>query len=198
MSLVDDPDTALALRACDGDELAFAALCRRHTGLLYGIGQEVTYMPGGSRDDVLQEARIGLLVACRAWCPSHRVPFAAFAKLAVRRHVLTALSAARRLKHGPLNDATGIDHMVTDDGGTLADVLPGPASLDPAEVLEVRVDLRRVIDALSSLRGIEQDVLPFLVSGEHGWMERASRALGVKPKAIDNATQRIRRKARAA
>ena len=63
------------------------------------------YLPGGDRDDLDQEARIGILQAIRDWDPERRVPFRNFAWLCAVREAHMAVNAARARKHQPLNGA---------------------------------------------------------------------------------------------
>ena len=57
------------------------------------------YLPGGEREDLAQEARVGILGAIRAWDPGRSVPFRCFAWLCGLREANTAVNAARAAKH---------------------------------------------------------------------------------------------------
>ncbi|MGZ4454952.1 MAG: sigma factor-like helix-turn-helix DNA-binding protein, partial [Nocardioides sp.] len=76
---------------------------------------------------------------------------------------------------------------------TLGEVLPAPASADPAEqvvALEGLVDLRRSVRGL--LSDLEVEVLRLQLDGV-GYRDIAGR-LDRRAKTVDNALQRIRRK----
>jgi len=66
---------------------------------------------GCERDDIAQEARLGLANAIRAWRPA-RGPFGAFAARCVRAHVINALNAAAARKHQVLSRAASLDQSV--------------------------------------------------------------------------------------
>ncbi len=89
------------------------------------------FFPGHDRDDVLQEARLALLEAHRAYRPSTGVEFGAFATLCVRRRLSSKLRNATADKHQLL---TGAFQIL--DGDRL-----GP---DPAGQVEARMELARV------------------------------------------------------
>ena len=57
------------------------------------------HLPGGEREDLAQEARLGVLDAIRAWDPERRVPFKSFAWLCAGREARLAVDTARAGKH---------------------------------------------------------------------------------------------------
>lgn len=191
-------DIELALRACDGDELAFTRLCRRY-GPMMGAAVRSYYAPGLTWDDLMQEARIGLHGACLAFDPSRGVAFSGLAATAVQRRVIDAVKTAQRGKHGPLNHSSALDEPHGPSGRTLAEHLPAPAS-DPALVIEGRDEFRRTVDALLAVMSpLEAVVLARVLNGAS--MEEAGAGLGRghdAEKVADNALQRVRRKLRAA
>jgi len=107
-------DGRLASRAAQGDSLAFGVLLGRH-GDLVRVASARYFLPGHDRSDVEQEAALGLYRACVDFRPERGVPFRVFADLCVRRAVLTALTAARRAKHGPLNERIALETALTPD-----------------------------------------------------------------------------------
>src|SRR6266545_973456 len=105
-------DGRLAALAARGDSLAFAVLLGRNGDLVRAASARY-YLPGHERADVEQEAALGLYRACMDFRPERGVPFQAFADLCVRRAVLTALTAARRAKHSPLDERIALDAPVS-------------------------------------------------------------------------------------
>jgi Sigma-70 region 2 len=79
------------------------------------------YLPGGDADDIVQEARIGFLKAVRFYRGGRGSSFHRFAELCVSRQLASAIVAARRAKHQPLNEAARGDQA----DRTVAAV-PGP------------------------------------------------------------------------
>src|SRR5205814_10710661 len=89
--------------------------------------------PGCEREDLAQEARIGLLAAIRAWRPE-RGPFPALADRCVRNQALLAVQAAARHKQQLLARAVSLD------SGHLAETTAaeGRPALAPVDVLSSR------------------------------------------------------------
>lgn len=155
------------------------------------------FLVGGDADDLEQEALIGLYKAVRDYRPDHEVAFRPFGELCITRQVLSAIKAANRFKHQPLNTSVtlhGGGDAGEDESRALEDRLPGPAAIeDPAERLvgdEQVAALAAAMDA--ELSELETDVLRLYVAGR-SYAEIAD-AVGRHAKAIDNAVQRIKRK----
>jgi RNA polymerase sigma-H factor len=188
-------DEELVGRARAGDDAALEELLLRHRALVRARTR-THFLVGADQDDLAQEAMIGLYLAVRAFDPDCGSSFRAFADVCVSRQVVTAIRAATRRKHGPLNDYVSLHGQAPAAGEgerTLADVLPAPAAADPAEQLvaaEAVEALRVHVDrALSDLEG---EVLRLHVDGV-GYREIAQR-LHRGARSIDNALQRVRRK----
>jgi RNA polymerase sporulation-specific sigma factor len=190
----DRADGELVLLARDGDDLALAVLLTRYRGLARSKARPY-FLVGGDRDDVVQEAMIGLYKAIRDFDPSRDVAFPAFADLCVTRQVISAVKSANRHKHGPLNASVSLARPVgsAGDDRVLGDTLPTPVTDDPAEQVasaERIRGLQRHLDAV--LSDLEVDVLRLFVEGR-SYSEIAEH-LHRQVKAIDNAIQRVKRK----
>ena len=191
----DAPDEELVGRARAGDEAALEELLLRHRALVRARAR-AHFLVGADQDDLVQEAMIGLYLAVRAFDPQAGSSFRTFADVCVSRQVVTAIRAATRRKHGPLNDYVSLHGPAPAAGEgerTLADVLPAPAAADPAEQLvgaEAVEALRVHVDR--ALSDLEVEVLRLHVDGV-GYREIAQR-LHRGARSIDNALQRVRRK----
>lgn len=187
---------SLALRAADGDDVAFAGLCRHLDKILRHYASRF-YGPGLDHDDLLQEARIALHAACLAW-DAHTVPFVPFAQLVIDRHLIDILKATQRLRHRPLNDSHRLEATVAPQDGsesTLADILPGPWHENPAHIAEAREDLATVIRVFhGELTSLQQIVVARRFNG--ATLDQAGQGLGRSTrgprKTADNAIQRAR------
>lgn len=186
-------DEELARRAREGDELAMRDLVQRLRPMLRERCRH-HFLVGADPEDLVQEAAIGLYLAVRAFDPGAGAGFRTFAEVCVSRQLVSAVRAATRLKHGPLNDYVSLHAPVGDRGDrTLGDLLPGPALTDPAEQLVARervAGLRAQVGR--TLSELEVEVLRMHVDGI-GYREIAVR-LQRQAKSVDNALQRIRRK----
>ena len=183
-------DDALARAAQAGDDLALRALLARYLPVARRAGRR-WFLAGGDRDDVEQEALIGLCEAVRDYDPEQGTSFRSFAELCVSRQVLTAVRGASRYKHRPLNKSVPLSPApdeVVDLRAALA------AVADPADAVVARVGIDDALAQLSArLSPLERDVLALCLE-RRSYGEIGAR-LGRHPKAVDNAVQRIKRKA---
>jgi RNA polymerase sporulation-specific sigma factor len=152
------------------------------------------YLPGGERDDLDQEARVGILQAVRDWDPERRVPFRCFAWLCAVREARMAVNAARAHKHEPLNGARPLHSVNGEDGPSLQDTIAATGRPDEDPVAKVlgRERLRRILDRFPSLTGLERGAL-VLSASDHTRRQSAAR-LQVRERAVNNALQRARKK----
>lgn len=156
-------------------------------------------MAGGDADDLEQEALIGVYKAVRDYRPEHEVAFPAFAEVCVTRQLLSAIKAANRHKHRPLNASLSLHarREVGDgdgDGPSLSDQLAGPGVTDdPAERIVGVERLAVLAEAVAGeLSGLETEVLGLYVAGRS--YGEISIQVGRPAKSVDNAVQRIKRK----
>ncbi|MGZ4326033.1 MAG: sigma factor, partial [Solirubrobacteraceae bacterium] len=112
-SLIRDDGAGLAHdqlvdAAQHGDAGAQEELVRRFEPLVQRVVWKLRLPPGCERDDLAQEARVGLLSAIRAWRPA-RGPFPAFADRCVANQALLALKATAARRHQILSLAASLD-----------------------------------------------------------------------------------------
>lgn len=129
------------------------------------------------------------------YCPEKGISFLSFARICVERHVITAIKSAGRRKQNPLNTAISLE-CFTDEYDTdfnLADIVFTSSDLDPGEMLLRCEDRRMMRDALKALLSdFEWQVLLKYQFGK-SYREIAAE-LACKPKSVDNALGRIKRK----
>jgi len=188
-------DEALVSRARAGDDVSLAELLGRYRGFARSKARSY-FLVGADREDIVQEAMIGLYKAIRDFDDDHETSFRGFAEMCVTRQVISAIKAATRHKHGPLNTYVSLGRPVgNDEDGqrVLADTIMLPSSQDPAELVisaERIRQLQRHLDQV--LSDLEVDVLRLYVEGK-SYTEIAE-VLQRHVKSIDNALQRIKRK----
>jgi RNA polymerase sporulation-specific sigma factor len=193
--LADLGDEDLVARFQRGDVDALNVLIERYRR--FARSKARTYfLVGAESDDIEQEGMIGLYKAARDYRSDRQASFRAFAEICVTRQVITAIKAATRQKHQPLNQYVSISGVRGGDDAkerTVEDMLDDHRVSDPAEeiVSRERMDSMRqsVADMLS---GLEVDVLRLYVEGKS--YQEISDRLGRHVKSIDNALQRIKRK----
>jgi RNA polymerase sporulation-specific sigma factor len=91
------------------DREAVNELLRRHEGLIMSVARR-SFVPGGDHEDVRQQAMIGFWKAVRDYSGGAGASFPSFARTCMQRQVITAVKAANRMKHSPLNDSDRIAH----------------------------------------------------------------------------------------
>lgn len=189
-------DEALVASAQAGDGEASELLYARYKSLVRARARRY-YLIGGDGDDLLQEGMIGLYKAVRDYAPERGMRFHSFAELCIKRQLITAVQAATRQKHLPLNSYISIHRPAFDgeEGETLqfSERLM-TLSMDPeAEVIarEQSAHMERLLS--NSLTSFEQQVLTRFLEGK-SYRDIASE-LGRGTKAVDNALQRIKKKA---
>jgi RNA polymerase sporulation-specific sigma factor len=193
-------DEDLVELACAGDDNALRELLDRFRPHVRSKARSY-FLVGGDRQDVIQEAMIGLYKAVRDYDRTKHPSFRHFADICMTRQVISAVKRATRHKHAPLNsyvslsslggdadgterhDGVGVDHMAS-----LTDRSPEPAER-VAESSELEQLAAFCADVLSDL---ETKVLSRYVAGD-SYADIAAE-LGRHTKAIDNALQRIKRK----
>lgn len=186
-----DPDEELVRRVRAGSDSACVELLNRYAGVARARATTY-YLAGADREDLLQEARIGLYKAIRDFDPARRVPFAAFADLCVTRQVISAVQAASRHKHGPLNDYVPIVGLDADREDHLLRLSTRRYD-DPVQAVllaEWVEQLQRYVD--ETLTELEVQVLRLHLDG-HSYADIAV-ALQRHGKTVDNALQRVKRK----
>ena len=161
------------------------ALWQRNRGLARSIADGY-FWAGAERQDILQEAEIGLWIAARNWDPDGTANFKTFAALVIRRRLNTLLKSALRERQRPLNEA--MRGAVNEDGEEipLVELLPFPH--DTERVVVGRDTLARVTAALDQLSPLEREAVARAANGERY----------VGEKSIDNALARARVKLRKA
>lgn len=153
------------------------------------------FIIGGENDDMIQEGMIGLFKAVRDYDASKQVSFRAFAEMCVQRQMITAVKAATRKKHVPLNTYVSFSRQAADEDGerTLQDVIGISNDLNPEELFIGRENLEYIEKKINEdLSKLEKQVLTQYLLGI-SYQEIAD-SLGKTVKCIDNALQRIKKK----
>jgi RNA polymerase sporulation-specific sigma factor len=191
----ENDDVRLVLRARNGDDAALDALIRRYTGFVR-LKASSYFLAGGESDDLIQEGLVGLYKAVRDFRVDKETSFRSFAELCITRQIITAIKAATRFKHQPLNGYVSFSQTPAgqdDSDCTLGDALPGPGVDDPAVCVISTEELQSLVFALGTgLSPLESDALRLYMEGLS--YEEMSEELGCDTKTIDNALQRVKRK----
>jgi RNA polymerase sporulation-specific sigma factor len=187
------------------DEEAFKVIVKcLNAYIRYLADNKFFFVPGAAADDVYQEGLCALATkAIPDYCET-KGPFFGFAKLCVKRHVITCLKSASNGRNKTLNGAVSLDATVCNEE-------EGPVSIggfltNGEEDLFDRMVRQESHGRLkTSLRGrltkLEAEVLDLYLKGLSYMdmvrvLNRKRRGKNrYKPKVIDNALCRIKKKA---
>jgi RNA polymerase sporulation-specific sigma factor len=146
------------------------------------------YLIGGDSDDLIQEGLLGLFKAIRDYRPDREVSFGNFAQLCITRQMYSAIQAAGRQKHVPLNSYVEL----TPEFG---EVEGAPRERSPEELLIHQETIRNYYrESMAVLSLFERRVLTAYLKGKN--YQEIAKDMQKSPKSVENALQRIRRKLR--
>lgn len=179
-----------------GDDDAFNLLVKKYEYLVCSK-VKVYFILGGDREDLLQEAKLGLYKAARDFRTEGKSSFRGFAELCITRQLITAIKARNRQKHSPLNNAISLNipknSKRLEDDLILMEMLPHPRTVSPEQAVIERENKREREQMLQEiLSSNEQDVFALYLKGQT-YMQ-ISQNLHLPQKAVDNALYRIKKK----
>ena len=175
-----------------GDGVAGSELAVRYRPLVKRCTRPY-FLVGGDSEDLIQEGMIGLVSSIQSYQPGGSALFRSYAELCVKRRILSAIKAAARFKHMPLNYRLSLEDIYSDDGEALARMADERYNLSPEELIieqEKKTNLYALCRKI--LSPLEKKVLAFYLEGL-SYEEIAGRC-GKPVKSVDSALQRIKRK----
>ena len=191
-----DEETIAKIKS--GDEQALAYMLDKYKDLVHmKVGKY--FMIGAEKDDIIQEGMIGLYKAIKTYDESKNNTFKTFANMCIERQLITAIKTSNRQKHMPLNsylslNISAYDKNNDDDSTELIDTFNSQTIEDPLETImkkEQYTEIEKAID--KNLSDFEKKVLDRYMKGESYTI--IAKRLDSPVKSIDNAIQRIRKKA---
>lgn len=190
---VSNTDEELIVLVRGGDDTALVELLERYRRFVRAKARAY-FLIGADREDIVQEGMIGLYKAIRDYASGHQTSFRSFAELCITRQILTAIKAATRQKHLPLNSYVSFDRPRDDDPErSIGDTFVAGTDSDPLNLLVASDELEQLNEAFNELfSGLEGDVVKLFVEGR-SYQEIAD-VLGRHVKSVDNALQRVKRK----
>lgn len=188
-------DEELIVQIRKGDTRAQNYLLEKYKSLV-NMKANRFFLVGAEDDDMIQEGMIGLFKAIQAFDLEKNNSFKTFANLCVERQLITAIKTSNRQKHIPLNSSFSLNTSAYDenDDTTVIEVLDTNFVEDPLDTITKREYMEFVENRIEkNLSGFEKQVLDRYIQGE-SYVDIASK-LNSPVKSIDNAIQRIRKKA---
>ncbi len=186
-------DEALSLLAKGGNVQAMEILVNRYRDFVKACSRSY-FLMGADREDVIQEGMIGLYKAILGFDAEKNASFKTFARLCIKRQVVSAVKMSSRQKHMPLNTYVSLNK--SDSGTDFFDNLGYVSknnSSDPEAIVIERENVQDAHDRIDkALSEFEAKVLMYHLNGvPYG---KIAVYLGKDPKSVDNALQRIKRK----
>lgn len=154
------------------------------------------FIIGAEKDDIVQEGLIGLYKAIKNFDSEKDNSFKTFANLCIERQLITAIKTSNRQKHQPLNSYLSLNMSAYEDeeAEPVIDIFDSNQIEDPLDTItkkEYYTEIENAID--KSLSDFEKKVLKRFANGE-SYVQIADK-LNTPVKSVDNAIQRIRKKA---
>ena len=180
----------------DGDEQALTFLLDKYKDLVNTkVGKYL--IVGAEREDTVQEGMIGLYKAIKGFDNCKQNTFKTFANLCIERQLITAIKSSNRQKHIPLNSYLSLNTSAYDndeEGTELIETFETDTIEDPLETIMKKEYFNEIQNTMhKSLSKFEEKVLDRYIQGES--YEVIAKKLETPVKSVDNAIQRIRKKA---
>lgn len=191
-NLDEQTDEALSTLALKGDQIAEERLVVRYSRLVR-ICARPYFLAGGDSEDLIQEGMLGLLSAIREYTPGRDTSFRTYAEICIKRRLISAIRAAVRDKHAPLNNSISFETPLF-DGDTERGLFCSDQVLrSPEDLLIDREALQEWTERLNGqLSGFEAKILRLYLNGL-SYSEIAAE-VDRSAKSVDNAVQRVRKK----
>jgi RNA polymerase sporulation-specific sigma factor len=177
--------------AAAGNAEAEAALVTRYYAVVRSCARPL-FLAGGDGEDLIQEGMFGLIRAIREYRAGKAASFRTYAEVCIRNRLYSALRAAARDKHAPLNQSVSLDHPFFDSNSYTSGAFD-ESHTDPELLIADRDYVESVLESTTKqLSEFEAKILEFYLDGLS--CQEIASIVGRTPKSVDNAVQRVRRK----
>ena len=180
-----------------GNEQALTYLLNKYKNLVQNKVSRY-FIIGAEKEDIIQEGLIGLYKAIKNYDTEKQNTFKTFANMCIERQLITAIKTSNRQKHIPLNSCVSLNvsaYTNEDDNNIqLIEIYDDKTVEDPLDTMMKKEYYKEIQNALdNSLSDFERKVLDRFIKGES--YETIARKVDAPVKSVDNAIQRIRKKA---
>lgn len=154
------------------------------------------FIIGAEKEDIFQEGMIGLYKAVKSFNKDKHNSFKSFANMCIERQLITAIKTSNRQKHMPLNSYLSLNTSAynQEDSEDLMEIFNSHTMEDPLETITKKEYYKFVEDSIDkNLSTFEKQVLQRFINGES--YVNIAQKLESSVKSVDNAIQRIRKKA---
>ena len=180
-----------------GDQNALSYLLDKYRELVNKkVGKY--FMIGAEKEDIIQEGMIGLFKAIKNFNEEKQNTFKSFANICIERQLISAIKSSNRQKHMPLNSYLSLNTAAYDnneeDSVELIDTFDSKTIEDPLETVMKKEYYSEIEKAVNkNLSKFEKQVLARFIKGDS--YITIAKKLDSPVKSVDNAIQRIRKKA---
>lgn len=176
--------------AQQGNEMAIQEIFSKFKNIIQ-MRTKNYFFYGGDREDVIQEAMIGLLKAINGYDENKTASFTTFAILCIKRQIITAIKSSNAGKNRILNMA--MINPETEDTSNISYSNKSFNFYNPEEIVMGKERFRELNRYLkTNLSKMENEVFEYMLA-EMTYTEIAEK-IGRTPKSIDNSIQRIKKK----
>ena len=190
-------DEQIIIEIQNGDKQALSYLMNKYKEL---VNMKVSkyFMVGAEKEDIVQEGLIGLFKAIKTYKREKNSSFKSFANMCIERQLITAIKSSNRQKHIPLNSYLSLNGSAYDNeeenGMELINTIDNKMVEDPLETVMKKEYYEQSESSIEkSLSAFEKQVLDGYVK-VYSYITIAKQ-LDSPVKSVDNAIQRIRKKA---
>jgi len=185
-----DKETAMLEAARSGNQEALNEIIKHYEPEVRMIACKY-FLPRADYDDLIQEGRIAIYRAILSYDINLDIPFLHFLRMVIKRKLIDSLRKYTRQKHINLNEAYSLNNVISESEETsFLSLLPNAE--DPATMVIANDEAHAMILGLN-MTNLESLVFEhYIIQGFKPC--EVSKNLGIHPKSLDNAIQRIRRK----
>ncbi|KJS48135.1 MAG: RNA polymerase sigma70 factor [Peptococcaceae bacterium BRH_c23] len=187
-----DKETAMLEAARSGNKEALNEIIEHYEPEVRIIAYKY-FLPRAEYDDLMQEGRIAIYRAVLSYDQTSEIPFLHFLRMVIKRKLIDSLRKYTRQKHLNLNEAYSLNNVLSETEETsFLELLPNAE--DPASMVIANDEAITMIQGLNkNFSDLER--LVFKHYFIQGFKQReVTQRLGLNPKSLDNAIQRIRHK----
>ncbi|HKM21541.1 MAG TPA: RNA polymerase sporulation sigma factor SigH [Lachnospiraceae bacterium] len=188
-------DEELIVRLRDGEAPITDFIMDKYKNLVRSKAKAM-FILGADNEDLIQEGMIGLFKAIRDYDSGRDASFYTFADLCISRQMYTAVQAADRQKHTPLNSYVSLYSSISDNEDAeapLVDALQSAVDRSPEELFFDKENVNALEQKIdNTLSPFEKQVLDLYITGMS--YVQIAKVLGKDEKSTDNALQRIKGK----
>lgn len=175
----------------DQSDQVMDELVRRYQKLVRACARPY-FLAGADFEDLLQEGMLGLFQAISFYNSHREASFRTFAVVCIRNRMISAVRSANSVNNRLLNDSIPLCTFSLDASSDEVNLPPTEKS--PEELLIGREEFAEFHDRLTSaLSPLEKQILDLYLEGLS--YHEIAELLNRSTKSVDNAVQRIRKKA---